>query len=417
MFAEGRGSIRKKLLKIVIFPIVLLSVVITTTGMILFNRLYTQNIHDELVSTTNMMFDCLDLVVDGDYAYQDGMLIKGDLNITNSKMLLRVKAESQIDTTIFWKDTRIMTTVQDENGVSAVGTKAGQEVVDAVLRDGRSYFSENLGIGGLKYIGYYVPIENSDKEIVGMMFAGKQKILVYEKILEIAVCFTLFSVIIIVISVLIAKNFSTRIIADIDLINDYLKKISEGDLRTRLDEKIVKRNDEISSIGLYASAMREELQKLVERDPLTNLYNRRSCHNLLEMLEEKNETYCAIMCDIDLFKKVNDNFGHDVGDYVLVEISRLLQENVEGTGFASRWGGEEFLLIYRLDFEKTVEKARKLQQSIRDFAFCYQDIGMNVTMTFGIAEGTKGVPYEDVIKEADEKLYVGKKNGRDQIVA
>lgn len=417
MFAEGRGSIRKKLLIIVIFPIVLLSVVITTTGMILFNRLYTQNIHDELVSTTNMMFDCLDLVVDGDYAYQDGMLIKGDLNITNSKMLLRVKAESQIDTTIFWKDTRIMTTVEDENGISAVGTKAGQEVVDAVLRDGHSYFSENLGIGGQKYIGYYVPIENSDKEIVGMMFAGKQKILVYQKILEIAVCFILFSVIIIIISVMIAKNFSTRIISDIDLINDYLKKISEGDLRIRLDEKIVKRNDEISSIGLYASIMREELQKLVEMDPLTNLYNRRSCHNLLEMLAEKKETYCVIMCDIDLFKKVNDNFGHDVGDYVLVEISRLLRENVEGSGFASRWGGEEFLLIYRLDYEKTVEKARQLQQSIRDFAFCYQDIGMNVTMTFGIAEGTKGLPYEDVIKEADEKLYVGKKNGRDQIVA
>ncbi len=414
---EKKKSIRRRLLLIVVFPIILLSIVITVVGMMLFYSFYTQSIRDELVSTTNMMFDCLDLAVDGDYTYQDGVLLKGDLNITDSKMLHRIKDESEIDTTIFWEDTRILTTVEDAAGISAVGTKADKEVADSVLSEGRSVFPDELSIGGIPYIGYYTPIENSDHEIVGMMFAGKQKSLVYDRILQVVLYFAAFSVITIVIAILIIKSYSSGIILDINRINDYLKKISEGDLRAALDDRIAKRNDELGSIGLYASVMRRKLQKLVEMDPLTDLYNRRSCHNLIETIVEKKETYSVVMCDIDFFKKINDNYGHDAGDYVLVELSRLLRESVWETGYASRWGGEEFLLVYKLEFVKAREKAERLQKDVREHDFSYQGIRLKVTMTFGVAEGKENISYEEVIKEADEKLYIGKNNGRDQIVA
>ncbi len=414
---EKKKSIRRRLLLIVLFPIILLSIVITVVGMMLFYSFYTQSIRDELVSTTNMMFDCLDLAVEGDYTYQDGMLLKGDLNITDSKMLHRIKDESEIDTTIFWEDTRILTTVEDAAGISAVGTKADKVVADSVLSEGRSVFPDELSIGGIPYIGYYTPIENSDHEIVGMMFAGKQKSLVYDRILQVVLYFAAFSVIAIVIAILIIKSYSSGIILDINLINDYLKRISEGDLRAALDDRIANRNDELGSIGLYASVMRRKLQKLVEMDPLTDLYNRRSCHNLIETIVQNRETYSVVMCDIDFFKKINDNYGHDAGDYVLVELSRLLRESVWETGYASRWGGEEFLLVYKLDFAKAKEKAERLQKDVREHDFSYQGIRLKVTMTFGVAEGKENISYEEVIKEADEKLYIGKNNGRDQIVA
>lgn len=414
---EKKKSIRRRLLLIVLFPIILLSIVITVVGMMLFYSFYTQSIRDELVSTTNMMFDCLDLAVEGDYTYQDGMLLKGDLNITDSKMLHRIKDESEIDTTIFWEDTRILTTVEDAAGISAVGTKADKEVADSVLSEGRSVFPDELSIGGIPYIGYYTPIENSDHEIVGMMFAGKQKSLVYDRILQVVLCFSAFSAITIIIAILIIKSYSSGIILAINRINDYLKKISEGDLRAALDDSIANRNDELGSIGLYASVMRRKLQKLVEMDPLTDLYNRRSCHNLMEAIVKKKETYSVVMCDIDFFKKINDNYGHDAGDYVLVELSRLLRESVWETGYASRWGGEEFLLVYKLDFAKAKAKAEQLQKNVREYDFSYQGIRLKVTMTFGVAEGKENISYEEVIKEADEKLYIGKNNGRDQIVA
>lgn len=416
MIQERKRSIRGKLLLIVLLPIILLSIIITIVGIILFYGVYTGSIHDELVSTTNMMFDCLELADRGDYTYKDGMLLKGNLNLTDSTMLRRAKEESQIDTTIFWEDTRILTTVEDEQGISAVGTKASEEVVRTVLGDGKSFFSERLDIGGIAYIGYYAPIENSDHEIVGMMFAGKQKNLVYRKIQEVIFDFAVLSAAIILMTVFIVRKFSFRLTMDIDNINDYLKKISEGDLRISLAEGIVKREDELGTIGFYASVMREKLQKLVERDPLTDLYNRRMCHNFLKELVEEHENYCVIMCDIDHFKEINDNYGHDTGDYVLVELSELFKENVKGTGFAGRWGGEEFLLIYKLDFEKAKERAEELQRRIWEHNFSRQGAALKVFVTFGVAEGEEGVSYEKIIKKADEKLYFGKNNGRNQIV-
>lgn len=414
---ETKGSIRKKLLPIVIFPVILLSCLITVTGVTLFYGFYIQSVRNELVSTTDTLLDCLNFTISGDYYYENEMLLKGDLNITDSTMLLRIKEQSQIDITFFWGDLRIMTTIEDEYGISAVGTKASADVAQIVLNQGERYFSQNLAINDRDYVGYYVPLQNSDGTIVGMIFAGKQKDLVYKKITEVIIWFATFSIITIIISIVITLKFSSRMIADVNNINNFLKAISEGNLRTALGNSIVKRNDEIGSIGIYALKMRDNLQKLIERDALTELYNRRSCHSMLSAISQKNELYCIVMCDIDFFKKVNDTYGHDAGDYVLQQVSDLIKKNVSEYGFASRWGGEEFLLVYKLGYEDTVARTQQLRQSILEHDFTYEKTKMDITMTFGVADGAEFIRYENVIKKADEKLYVGKNNGRNQVVA
>ena len=414
---ETKGSIRKKLLPIVIFPVILLSCLITVTGVTLFYGFYIQSVRNELVSTTDTLLDCLNFTISGDYYYENEMLLKGDLNITDSTMLLRIKEQSQIDITFFWGDLRIMTTIEDEYGISAVGTKASADVAQIVLNQGERYFSQNLEINDRDYVGYYVPLQNSDGTIVGMIFAGKQKDLVYKKITEVIIWFATFSIITIIISIVITLKFSSRMIADVNNINNFLKAISEGNLRTALGNSIVKRNDEIGSIGIYALKMRDNLQKLIERDALTELYNRRSCHSMLSAISQKNELYCIVMCDIDFFKKVNDTYGHDAGDYVLQQVSDLIKKSVSEYGFASRWGGEEFLLVYKLGYEDTVARTQQLRQSILEHDFTYEKTKMDITMTFGVADGAEFIRYENVIKKADEKLYVGKNNGRNQVVA
>ena len=206
-------------------------------------------------------------------------------------------------------------------------------------------------------------------------------------------------------------------IADIDSINHFLKEISGGNLRPILEQRILDRNDEIGSIGVYAIKMRDNLRKLIERDALTDLYNRRSCNNLLKAMAQKNEKHCMVMCDIDFFKKVNDTYGHAAGDYVLREISALIKESVHDCGFASRWGGEEFLLVYKMGFKETVERTKLLRQNILEHTFVYEGTKMQITMTFGVADGAVSTHYEKVIQKADEQLYVGKNNGRNQVVA
>ena len=132
MSGERKG-IRRSLLLMVTLPTVILTVFVLSIGVLLFYHFYSQSIRDELASTTTMMVDCLDLTVRGDYEYENGILLKGNMNITDSTMLYKVKEKSGIDTTIFWGGTRILTTVEDQYGVSAAGTSAEKKVTDVVL--------------------------------------------------------------------------------------------------------------------------------------------------------------------------------------------------------------------------------------------------------------------------------------------
>ncbi|MDE5965892.1 MAG: diguanylate cyclase [Lachnospiraceae bacterium] len=418
MFTQQKKttSIKRKMLSVVLFPIVLLGAMIVIFGILLLYRSYTESIQEELASATSVLLNCLDLTVEGDYSYENDMLFKGALNLTDSIVLSRIKDNSQIDTTIFWQDTRVLTTIKDENGISAAGTKASESVVNAVLQNGNNYYSNRLDINGVAYIGYYMPLKNSDQSIVGMVFAGKKSELVYDKVFSILLWFAIFSLIAIVIAFRLSRLFSNQMVFDINIINGFLKTISEGDLTATLDDRIVVRKDELGAIGLHATKMQDNLRKLIGTDPLTSLFNRRSCNNKLRALEQDKEEFCIVMCDIDWFKKINDTYGHDAGDYVLVTISQIFQENIKDCGFASRWGGEEFLLVYGLGLQDTRAKVEQLQNTIREFNFQYQDKSFRVTMTFGIEGDHTGSSYEERIKEADNKLYVGKNDGRNQIV-
>lgn len=413
---KSRNGIQRKLLSVVLLPIILLGFLIITLGMLLLYRSYVQNIREELVSTTGVLIDGMEFMVQGDYTYENRRLLKGNINVSDSDMIYRIKENAQIDMTIFWQDTRVMTTVNDEYGVLAVGTKASPEVTECVLEKGEQYFSNNVDVNGIPYIGYYTPLTNSDDTVVGMVFAGKKQKQASGKIGEILSWFFVFSVLAILLAVCVTSLFSKKMIKDINGINGFLKTLSEGDLTVTLDEGIVERDDELGTIGRYASAMRKDLKRMIERDPLTSLYNRRSCKNRLNVLKTQKETYSAVMCDIDWFKKVNDNYGHEAGDYVLMAIAQMIRENIRGSGFACRWGGEEFLLIYQLDFEETKEKVEQLQKQIWEYDFEYDEKKLQITMTFGIEAEDGEESYEERIKRADNKLYDGKNNGRNQIV-
>lgn len=165
MSGERKG-IRRSLLLMVTLPTVILTVFVLSIGVLLFYHFYSQSIRDELASTTTMMVDCLDLTVRGDYQYENGILLKGNMNITDSTMLYKVKEKSGIDTTIFWGGTRILTTVEDQYGVSAAGTSAEKKVTDVVLGEGKDYYADHVDVDGTKYIGYYKALENDGNKPV-----------------------------------------------------------------------------------------------------------------------------------------------------------------------------------------------------------------------------------------------------------
>lgn len=411
-----KKSIRWKLLSINLLPTIVLGIAISIIGIYLIYSFSENNIHNELMSTTHLLKGCFDLTVRGDYTFDGDSFKKGAIDISDSTMLFDIKSNSNIDTTIFWGDTRVMTTVENQYGASAVGTKAAEDVIQTVLVQGENYYSKNLLVDGQEYIGYYTPLRNSDQTIIGMVFAGRQVRTVYENIRDTMLYFLLFSILALVLATIMSGRFSRGMIKDIGLIEKYLHTIADGDFTASMDERLLGRDDEIGEIGIYANKMCNDLKSLVELDSLTTLYNRRSCNNQIKALMKEDSAFTVVMCDVDYFKRINDQYGHDCGDYVLTTISGMMKTSVEDCGFASRWGGEEFLLVYKLEFSEAKKKVEELADKIREFDFTYKDQQMSITLTFGMKKKEQGMPYEEIINAADNKLYLGKRNGRNQIV-
>ena len=154
-------------------------------------------------------------------------------------------------------------------------------------------------------------------------------------------------------------------------------------------------------------------------DALTGLYNRRKAMEYLEkLLVPSNHEFTSIcICDIDFFKKVNDNYGHDVGDTVLQGIAKTMKTTLNKISFIARWGGEEFLLVFpSCNGDEALCHLEELKSNIKSLQFHVGEKTFSVAMTFGLTEYDFHSDIDSALKEADEKLYMGKENGRDQIV-
>lgn len=161
------------------------------------------------------------------------------------------------------------------------------------------------------------------------------------------------------------------------------------------------------------------LKKQASTDPLTGLCNRRSALEEIDrLIKRKSDAgFSVCMCDIDFFKKVNDSYGHDIGDNVLRGVASAMLEGLPKNCTISRWGGEEFLVIFP---ELNGDYARMVLETIRNkikkIEFRVADKTFSITVTYGLAEYGFDGDSEKVVKEADNKLYYGKEHGRDQVV-
>ena len=161
------------------------------------------------------------------------------------------------------------------------------------------------------------------------------------------------------------------------------------------------------------------LRQQASTDTLTGLQNRRSANEFIEKLIKRNDEkgFCVCMCDIDFFKSVNDSYGHDIGDKVLAGVAQTLVENVSEECLVSRWGGEEFLIIFpNMNGDEARSILDKIRSRVKKIEFDTGSRTFGITITYGLAEYGFDGDAEAVVKEADSKLYIGKENGRDQIV-
>jgi diguanylate cyclase (GGDEF)-like protein len=163
-----------------------------------------------------------------------------------------------------------------------------------------------------------------------------------------------------------------------------------------------------------------QLEIISITDKLTQTYNRVKLDNILEeqeaLFQRYEQIFSIIIIDIDFFKRVNDQFGHQTGDKVLIEFSTILNVHIRTTDILGRWGGEEFMLILpKTKLKEALILAEKLRKLIQ--AFSFSSVGV-LTASFGVSErtGQKDSTLNDLVFQADQALYQAKNEGRNRVV-
>jgi diguanylate cyclase (GGDEF)-like protein len=167
--------------------------------------------------------------------------------------------------------------------------------------------------------------------------------------------------------------------------------------------------------------LNKKLEKAAKTDPLTGLINRRAFIAMTDHEKKRfarsKKPFSLIMCDIDHFKWINDSMGHDTGDYILIELAKLLLNSLRAQDTLCRWGGEEFIILLpETDLTGGKNLAEKLRKIIEAEKFHFNAQEITVTMSFGITSCEKDITIYTYIKEADECMYMAKKNGRNRVV-
>jgi diguanylate cyclase (GGDEF)-like protein len=173
--------------------------------------------------------------------------------------------------------------------------------------------------------------------------------------------------------------------------------------------------------GLQSLLMSDTIDRHYElsiRDPLTGIYNRRYFFEMVKdcPMDREQDPHSIVMCDIDFFKRINDNYGHDIGDQVIIEIAHLITKHTGTSGIAARFGGEEFtILLYKHGLAKGLDFAEELRDLIRGIRVNTEKGQIRVTASFGVAEIWDLPDIDLTIKLADQAMLTAKSDGRNRV--
>lgn len=259
-------KLKPKILIISIAPLVLLGIVMLWISNKRVSTVLASSIENGLRASAISVLDSLEEVNDGAfYISEDDELYKGDYNITqHTRLADELKAASQTDITIFYGDTRYMTSVVDEKGERVLRTQAGEAVVNTVIKGGRDYFATNVVVVGQDYYGYYVPLtDETTGQIVGMVFAGMPQADAQRQIQSIMVLIAgiviAVAVVCAVLIYMLVNAMVQKIIAGVNA----LTQLSEGKLNFHLNDDMLTGKDEIGDISRAVDKLKHNLTDII----------------------------------------------------------------------------------------------------------------------------------------------------------
>ncbi len=450
------NSLSFQFLTITIIPMLLIGIIITVAGSSFVARSLAEDVKENLMDLSQTILITFDDLYPGDYyaveANNEIYMLKGEHQFNGDFSYIdSLKKATGNEISLDYLSYCVITTLTDKEGERLIGYGESLIVIRDVLETGKAKFYENVHFGETDFYAYYTPLLDKKHEVIGILCVAKPssavRSLVWKAILPILV----IAVLAMLLACFFSYHYSERLITAIQKIQRYMRRIANGDFDEEADATVLARDDELGETAKNAVKMAGSLRKKVEEDLLTELLNRRSAdkhlHKTMDAFLNKGVHFCLAIGDIDFFKKVNDTYGHEAGDDVLYAVSHILKRFMLGKGYAVRWGGEEFLLIFEdCEIEDAYRHMHDVLDTVRAEVVENKGRLIKVTMTFGVVDcdGEDEESMEAVqalkewkietpedaeafnqavknkidgyISDADKKLYFGKENGRNQIV-
>ena len=402
---------------IIILPVFFIGIVMAGISYILIKKNVYYEIRSGMENEAYTLANTYDVMYPGYYELVKAenlmALKKGEHYLTND-FIDNIKEDMGLEITIFYNDIRMITTLYSDNK-RITGSKKD------VLDNGYSKFYDDVRIEEERFFAYYLPVHNGSENIIGAICILKPANQIHSKFAKQVIPLIAIIIAGVVIITYLNYLYFGKLNKNFKHIRNFLGEVTGGNLKAEMNREVLAREDEIGDVAKASVNMQRSLRNLIVKDSLTDLYNRRYCNQNLKNISEQyiktGEPYTLAIADIDFFKKVNDTYGHTAGDEVLVSVAQIMKKSMAGKGFAARWGGEEFLLVYTgCDMETTLTYLEMLVEAIREMRVEYDDKAIKITISIGVATGN-GDSVDKVLCTADNRLYHAKKEGRDRVVS
>ena len=408
---------------IIILPVFFIGIVMAGISYILIKKNVYYEIRAGMENEAYTLANTYDVMYPGYYELVKAenlmALKKGEHYLTND-FIDNIKEDTGLEITIFYNDIRMITTLYSDNK-RITGSKMNSAIKKDVLDNGYSKFYDDVRIEEERFFAYYLPVHNGSENIIGAICILKPANQIHSKFAKQVIPLIAIIIAGVVIITYLNYLYFGKLNKNFKHIRNFLGEVTGGNLKAEMNREALAREDEIGDVAKASVNMRRSLRNLIVKDSLTDLYNRRYCNQNLKNISEQyiktGEPYTLAIADIDFFKKVNDTYGHTAGDEVLVSVAQIMKKSMAGKGFAARWGGEEFLLVYTgCDMETTLTYLEMLVEAIREMCVEYGDKVIKITISIGVATGN-GDSVDKVLCTADNRLYHAKKEGRDRVVS
>ena len=263
---KRNGKLLIKIILIALGAVVLVAAIETIMAGLEINSTYEELFEEELKATAEHLDDEFERLYEGEWTLDaNGDLYKGEHKISGQDAILdNLHKQTGIEYTIFFGNTRMLTTLYKENSTERMnGTTAGDKVVDTVINKGQEFFAPDLVIGGKPFNAYYVPLEQPDGTRVGMVFAGRMTADVSSSVFAVIMKMVVVSIILVVVILVAGMLVALRTSKKMESIADSINGLASGDLNAEVDDSMLARKDELGTIVDSTLQFRNKISDII----------------------------------------------------------------------------------------------------------------------------------------------------------